>query len=652
MADYFESDAPAQIGSLLVKPSDMDSAVVQRSTAKFRPQGGATYGDNSRVINFRMSSSDYVDLSTLQFQFSCTKKYHNMIPSDMYALTCLENVRVECGGVTVEDIRGVRALLPLVYAGVDADYLRSDLTNAGAYKYVPSFNGLISVNTEALQLNELAQTGAGISPYVANHVDYPHIERPSTAQTAADGIMRFCRAAPSASGAYKQEVADNVIIERINTPFGIYTATPDNYSTEPGLDLGVSGIFVPTATGKTTHKTAFNNYTGLMAGTLGKACMPNSMPIDEAQGDGSGTAKLLKAGELTRDYSLPLKLVLGLCRGTSYFPLRNVGSLSIELTLAPYASQWIHVIDGVQDYTMNCTSMNQDATSRNLNTAALKNNKEYTITNPCLQCDVVRASDAVVSRVDEMCSSADGFSIPYETYSCQQTPFAYAENVSFTYTRAFSKLKNVYISFVDQATSQCTQLSKDDSYLGSRYVSSDIMVGSTNFPVSAITSPSEAMSELSKSLGHLGTTKGSVVDRATWLGKRSGFSENQYSIAGYFPDIALAVKGTEASLRAASGLNTQAPSCAVWGHSLERVLSRAGHTYGSGISTRASGMSLTHNFKFKGWTDSDWTADPSSLLHPRFLDAHLGDGSKMLARTVFHIDGLLRIASDAVSVSV
>ena len=646
MADYFESDAPTQIGSLLVKPSDMDSAVVQRSTAKFRPQGGATYGDNSRVINFRMSSSDYVDLSTLQFQFSCTKKYHNMIPSDMYALTCLENVRVECGGVTVEDIRGVRALLPLVYAGVDADYLRSDLTNAGAYKYVPSFNGLISVNTEALQLNELSARTGTSDPYCAQAQIHSHLS------PAGEGQLKFIRTMGAVSNTPSQAEVDQIVVQRLSTPFGIYTATPDNYTTEPGLDLGVSGIFVPTATGRTSNKTAFNNYTGLAAGTLGKACMPNSMPIDEAQGDGSSAAKLLKAGELTRDYSLPMKLILGLCRGTSYFPLRNVGSLSIELTLAPYASQWIHVIDGQQDFTKNCTSMNLDATSRDLNTAALKNNKEYTITNPCLQCDVVRASDAVVSRVDEMCSSADGFSIPYETYSCQQTPFSYAENVSFTYTRAFSKLKNVYISFVDQATSQCTQLSKDDSYLGSRYVSSDLMVGSTNFPVSAITSCSEAMSELSKSLGHLGTTKGSVVDRATWLGKRSGFSENQYSIAGYFPDIALAVKGTEASLRAASGLNTQAPSCAVWGHSLERVLSRAGHTYGSGISTRASGMSLTHNFKFKGWTDSDWTSDPSSLLHPRFLDAHLGDGSKMLARTVFHIDGLLRIASDAVSVSV
>lgn len=645
MADYFESDAPSQIGSLLVKPSDMDSAVVQRSTAKFRPQGGATYGDNSRVINFRMSSSDYVDLSTLQFQFSCTKKYHNMIPSDMYALTCLENVRVECGGVTVEDIRGVRALLPLVYAGVDADYLRSDLTNAGAYKYVPSFNGLISVNTEALQTDDVAGTDGQANPFADPAHDIQ-------GGTNAPRILKFLRKSAAVAVAPTQGGVDKLIVHRLNTPFGIYTATPDNYTAEPGLDLGTSGIFVPTATGKTTHKTAFNNYTGLMAGTLGKACMPNSMPIDEAQGDGSSAAKLLKAGELTRDYSLPMKLILGLCRGTSYFPLRNVGSLSIELTLAPYASQWIHVIDGQQDFTKNCTSMNLDATSRDLNTAALKNNKEYTITNPCLQCDVVRASDAVVSRVDEMCSSADGFSIPYETYSCQQTPFSYAENVSFTYTRAFSKLKNVYISFVDQATSQCTQLSKDDSYLGSRYVSSDIMVGSTNFPVSAITSPSEAMSELSKSLGHLGTTKGSVVDRATWLGKRSGFSENQYSIAGYFPDIALAVKGDEGSLRAASGLNTQAPSCAVWGHSLERVLSRAGHTYGSGISTRASGMSLTHNFKFKTWTDTDWTSDPSSLLHPRFLDAHLGDGSKMLARTVFHIDGLLRIASDAVSVSV
>ena len=54
-ADAFESDAPVQIERMLMKPSDMDSAVVTRTTTKFRPQGGATYGENVRTIQFRMS---------------------------------------------------------------------------------------------------------------------------------------------------------------------------------------------------------------------------------------------------------------------------------------------------------------------------------------------------------------------------------------------------------------------------------------------------------------------------------------------------------------------------------------------------------------------------------------------------------------------
>jgi hypothetical protein len=154
-----------------------------------------------------------------------------------------------------------------------------------------------------------------------------------------------------------------------------------------------------------------------------------------------------------------------------------------------------------------------------------------------------------------------------------------------------------------------------------------------------------------KALEHMGTTRGSVVDRDVWLGKRSEFCEQSFCMAGHFPNILQQSANDEAALKAASGLNTQAPSCALWGHSLERVLARGGMTYGSGISTRAAGMSVTHNFTFKKWEDVGWFGNSDALTNPRFLDAHLGAGSRMLAQTVFHVDGLLRIASDAVSVS-
>ena len=62
-------------------------------------------------------------------------------------------------------------------------------------------------------------------------------------------------------------------------------------------------------------------------------------------------------------------------------------------------------------------------------------------------------------------------------------------------------------------------------------------------------------------------------------------------------------------------------------------------------------MQITHEFQFEQWTDSDWQAGTGSLLDPKYLDAHLGN-SRLLAYSVFHIDGLLRIANDAVSVSI
>jgi hypothetical protein len=149
----------------------------------------------------------------------------------------------------------------------------------------------------------------------------------------------------------------------------------------------------------------------------------------------------------------------------------------------------------------------------------------------------------------------------------------------------------------------------------------------------------------------MGTTSGSVVDRKTWLGQRSDFAENMFAIAGFMPDIRLATQNNEASLRMASGLATQAPSCALWAHSLERVLGKTSASYGSGLNTRAQGFAVSSAFKFQDFVDEDWTTKSTSLMNPRFLDAHLGDGSKMLCHTIFHHDCLLRIVNDSIEVS-
>jgi len=622
--DYFESDAPSQLASMLTKPSDFDAAIVSKSTVKFRPQGGSVYNDNSRNIQFRLSSSDYADLSTLKFGFKCTRALRSQIPEDLYALTCIENIMVSCGGVVIEDIRGVRALKPLIYAGVDASYLQSDLTFAGSYKYVPTYNGILSMNRYAEGPDDVGGTGTLGSMDTFNNVN-----------VLANG-----------STLVQVETKINELLgQRANTPYGVFLAHPASTTAHGGLDCGAAGIKVPgPAQSASTNYTAFNNYTA--TGYFGSAVLRNSMPLYR------GSIEYAGSEDLSQTYELPMKLLLGLCRqGKSYFPLRNVGSLTLDIVLSPYKQQWIHVVDLTQDPSGKGTNLNGDAAQVTARANVTNANTTYTLSNLYMSCDIVRASDAVVSRIDTMCSSEQGYSIPFDTYSVITTPFSYAEQVSFTYTRAFSKLKNIYISFVDQTTSQCTQLSKSDTYLGSRYVSSDLQVGSTNMPVTLMTGPAEAYSELMKALEHMGTTRGSVVDRSVWLGKRSEFCEQSFCMAGHFPNILQQSANDEAALKAASGLNTQAPSCALWGHSLERVLARGGMTYGSGISTRAAGMSVTHNFTFKKWEDIPWYANSDAPTNPRFLDAHLGAGSRMLAQTVFHVDGLLRIASDAVSVS-
>lgn len=643
MADYdaFDSGAPSQLEKMLLNPVDMDSSVVSRTSVKFRPQAGIA-NNQSRTIQFRLSSSNYLDLSTLQFGCKMTRKFPNQIAEDCWLLSAISSLRVEVGGVTCEDIRSVnRCLKPLIYAGVDEAYLRGDLTQAGSYKYVPSHCGVFSANAEADSTHDTAVTGTTGNLHSFTSVGLL-TGTPSTAEVATK--------------------VNDIIKQRTNSPFSVYLAHPaQDYGgkivsgssvtqasssikgMDLGLDSGVEGIYVPASANlsKSTNVTAHNNYSG--ATYLGKATRPNSMPIADGITNGH-------ANSLTRDYMLPMKLIMGLCRISSYFPVRNVGSLLVEFQLSPYNEQFIHMYQLTNDSTGNVTQESEDGDAAAANALAMASSTEYAITSPYLQCDVVQVSDAVVARVDEMCSSSGGYSLPYESQSTQTTPWEFTEQLSLTYSRAFSRIKAVHVSFQSQEQASSLYLSKSDYYLGSRFKSMNLQVGSTNFPLVDIDSPSEAYSELQKSLSHLGTTKGSVVDRATWLGERQMFAENQYSIAGFLPDIRLANGGGAAAMRMATGLPTQAPSCALWGTPLERVLAQGSSTYGSGLSSRASGLQLTHNFTFKPWVDSDWRTNNDSLLDPKYLDCALGN-SRMLAYTVFSIDGLIRIANDAVSCS-
>ena len=168
-SDAFESDAPVQIERMLMKPTDMDSAVVTRTTTKFRPQGGATYGENARTIQFRMSSSDYASLDTLKFGFKCTKPSQNMIPEDMYALTCIGDIRVECGASAISSACHSPASFCVKQAGLS----RKPLTAATGMMTSPSFRARTLTGfftTSALQFQfYLAPVHVAIVWYLAHH---------------------------------------------------------------------------------------------------------------------------------------------------------------------------------------------------------------------------------------------------------------------------------------------------------------------------------------------------------------------------------------------------------------------------------------------------------------------------------------------------
>jgi hypothetical protein len=639
----FDVTLPTQVEALLSRPVNFAESVKQRSTVKFRCQNGSAFNNNSRTMQFRLSSEDYLDMSTAQLLFTLKTTEAGQVPEDLFGLACIQNARLEVAGKVVEDIRGYnRCIKPLVYHGVSKEYMNSVLTTAGAYKHKPMYTGI-------LQAQYADNAGAGDQG--------GNVFRPNS----TGGTFRYTLDGASTLGTVSPYQATQPV-----TAYNVQLQAPTDHNASGGLvsardaeGLDASTVY-PIPYGETTQ----NNSSADPARYVGHNCssnftvaggvLPNSMPCwggrdtSSAPGyqySGIGSAK----GE--RDYAVPLSLIFGMARAKSYIPLRNMGSILITLDLCPYEEMFIHVApkQAIKDCVASWHAA--DAISDALTEAC-----SYTVQAPVISCDVVQVADSAVARVDALCSGAEGYSLPIETYSCITQPFTYSSDITLNFTRSFSMLRDTYVSFQEEKTSKNLFLNKSDTFLGSRYISSNTQVGSTNYPVSDITGPAEAYSELRKSNNMTNHTTGSCVDYCAYTGKRDAIKSDRYEHAGLMPSIALATNAgkKKAALLQATSLWSQKPSHFLLGQSLERVLA-GGMTF-TGVSTRVAGYAITMNIKFKDWSMLNplGTSDPAkeSLANPQFIDAHLGGNNlKMLANAAMHHDVLIRVQNDAVEVS-
>lgn len=636
----FDVTLPTQVEALLSRPVNFAESVKQRSTVKFRCQNGSAFNNNSRTMQFRLSSEDYLDMTTAQLLFTLKTTEPGQVPEDLFGLACIQNARLEVAGKVVEDIRGYnRCIKPLVYHGVSKEYMNSVLTTAGAYKHKPMYTGILQA-----QYANNASTGTttqGGTVFVPNETGGTFKYKLDTASTLSDANAT-------------QPV----------TAYNLQLQAPTLHTVTEMLDaegLDASSVYpVPygeTASGNSTTDDA--RYVGHNCSsnfTVAGGVLPSSMPCWQTRNDPVNTApgyyySAIGSAKGERDYAVPLSLIFGMARAKSYVPLRNMGSMLITLDLCPYEEMFIHVApkQHIKDTVASWTASSGVPD-------VLTDACAYTIQAPTISCDVVQVADSAVARVDALCSGAEGYSLPIETYSCITQPFTYSSDVTLNFTRSFSMLRDTYVSFQEEKTSKSLFLNKSDTFLGSRYLSSNTQVGSTNYPVSDITGPAEAYSELRKSNNMTNHVTGSCVDYCSYTGKRDSIKADRYEHAGLMPSIALATNPSKkkSALLQATSLWSQKPSHFVLGQSLERVLA-GGMTF-TGVSTRVAGYAITMNIKFKDWAMvnplGSGDTNKESLANPMFIDAHLGGKNlKMLANAAMHHDVLIRVQNDAVEVS-
>ena len=635
MESKFESSViPKNLGDLLQgKVLNMTSAVRDRTTTKFRVQGSSNYSNNNRTIQFRLTSSNYADLSTACLHWKLKRDSTLQATEDLAMLSAIESARLLIAGKEVERVNNVRALKPIIYTKCSSDYYNTTLSLAGCWKYRPCRTGVLATNASATSApNNDARATVADNNYTL------------TLPAGSEG----------ANGA-------NIVLDPLRILLMPHTATTtSNFGTgsaTANLGYGThSGSFGhPTnsqATSYSGYRIAYNN--PVPSNLLGGLVLENSFnPYTGSLTDGFSSQHIGRSGDLSESQSMPLSLIFGLCaKENSLFPLRNVGSIEIELNLAPYESWFLHKpVTSTIGAGNASVSRIVDITNTKNNAVHVAGYDKYSIINPVITCDIVQVADSIVSRIDQMCSSDTGFNMSFQSYSTISQPMDYQESVTLNYLQGYSSLRDVYVSF-QPAVGMNPYYPKSDYTLGSRFLQSNLQVGSTNFPAQDIEGASEAYTELMKTYDDSYGKPGGIIGYAEYLGQRTAsLNAGVAQTAGAMPSIA-AAQWSDRNVGACqvASIPIMKPSCFILGNSLQKVLHH-GKTY-SGLSTRSSGLGLTHNLKFKSPTlFVDPANNKESLANPNFIDAHLGQ-VQMIANTVFSHDVLLTIANDAVTVAV
>jgi hypothetical protein len=567
-------------------PISLSQSVVSRQTVRFNTTGATAFNQNNRAISIRLSSQEYLDPTSAFLCFNFKADNLGTVPQDCI-LSLFSDARLIIGGRVVESVQNVSELMPSVFIG--------------------------KTPKEAIQSAYGAL--AGVDRFTTEKYGYCQI---------GDGT--------GGSGSDTASLAP----VRLGVLNGI-----------PGFDTGVAN-FVPNQSVTSTTDSVTKNSSNLInsygytscSGLAKKFFTSSNLDVN------SGFINGIQTG--SRYYAIPLHSLFGLFSTSSFWCLRNMGVVTIELSL--------HPTRGVQNILQKAqlslagspvikVQEFADADATKLSTGYCG----YNLSNVYVYCDIVQPNASIVQKIDELVMGSSGVSMIYDTWSTSSFNVQYQTNLQLQVSRSFSHVRDLVMVArpVDAVSSPFAR--QDQTYLGSRMRSYRTSVGSSSFPAIECDNIQLALIECLKSYGHHTGATSSVIDLSNYTGA-TGVSHVNSCYTGCLENLGVIRGGGTNALFQSTATHTTPNSTFQICQSFSRLLGEGQHQMLSGISTRLSGSIMTLNLQLFEYKNGASISDITSSLNEGSVDCIIGSSPLNVVIGV-HSEQLLRIADSSVMVS-
>jgi hypothetical protein len=349
-----------------------------------------------------------------------------------------------------------------------------------------------------------------------------------------------------------------------------------------------------------------------------------------------------------RYYAVPLHSLFGFFGISQFICLRNLGVVSIELSLHPTRGV-LNTFTKRSINNLTSAVLDLQDTGGDDVEALASGKRGYSLSNVYVYADVVQPNASIVQKIDELVMGQSGVSYVFDTWTSSTQNVQYASSIQLQVSRSYSHVRDMIALFrpVDAVSSPFAR--QDQCYMGSRVRSYRSTIGSSSFPAIEIDNVQLALLECLKSFGHHTGASSSVIDLQNYTGS-TGVSHGCSAFTGCLENLAVIKGGTIAALFQASCTHTTAPSNYMIAQSYSRLLGEGQNHALSGISTRLSGSIMTLSLQLYDYNTGSAQLDITSALNPGSVDCILGN-SPLHVTIGIHSEQLLRIADSSVMVS-